>query len=184
MESFADFEWRISISGNYGKHFAEGEKKQKERVCIRSIFMGRLSRGDVFMKKGLKGSFMIEAAYIIPVIFFVIATAIFLTFFFHDKALLSGAAYESVSVASRKAREKGGITTAEIEAFCVERLGGKLIFFSAIQIEAGFSGEEIEVSMVASKGKINLRISEKALITIPETSIRNMSRIRKTLEGK
>lgn len=54
--------------------------------------------------KMMKGSLMVEAAYIMPVIFLSFIAGLYMLFYFHDKNILLGAGYETVVVGSEKMR--------------------------------------------------------------------------------
>lgn len=63
-------------------------------------------RTDIEMcdKYNLRASFTVETAAIFPVVFLVIVSAVYLSFFFHDKHILQSAVIETASIASERMR--------------------------------------------------------------------------------
>ena len=59
--------------------------------------------------KLLNGSMTIEMSFLMPIILFLIMNCILVVFYYHDKNVLAGAAYETAVVGSTKAREKEGV---------------------------------------------------------------------------
>ena len=59
--------------------------------------------------KRLQGSMTVEMSFLMPMILFLIMACILAVFYYHDKNILAGAAYETAVAGSTKAREKDGI---------------------------------------------------------------------------
>ena len=57
-------------------------------------------------QRWLKGSFTVEMAFLIPMILFLIMGCIRISFYYHDKNIIAGAAYETAVTGSTKVREK------------------------------------------------------------------------------
>ena len=130
------------------------------------------------MKWNLRGSFTVEASFIVPMILLVIMACIFAVFYYHDKNILLGAAYEASVVGSSKSREVNGVDSDEIQSLAYERLQGKCIFLNHSQVEVGLSEEEIKVEVSASARRMEMSGSEKASITDPEKYIRDLRKIQ------
>ena len=62
-------------------------------------------------QRWLKGSFTVEMAFLIPMILFLIMGCIRISFYYHDKNIIAGAAYETAVTGSTKVREKVGINS-------------------------------------------------------------------------
>ena len=57
-------------------------------------------------QRWLKGSFTVEMAFLIPMILFLIMGCIRISFYYHDKNIIAGAAYETAVTGSTKVRDK------------------------------------------------------------------------------
>ncbi len=130
------------------------------------------------MKWNLRGSFTVEASFIVSMILLVIMACIFAVFYYHDKNVLLGAAYEASVVGSSKSREVNGVDSDEIQSLVYERLQGKCIFLNHSQVEVGLSEEEIKVEVSVSARRMEMSGSEKASITDPEKYIRDLRKIQ------
>ena len=130
-------------------------------------------------QRWLKGSFTVEMAFLIPMILFLIMGCIRISFYYHDKNIIVGAAYETAVVGSTKAREKDGIQETELKALFQERVGKKCILFPGAVAVCSVSKEEIRVSAVAKRRKMSLAVESRAAVTEPERYIRDIRRIKK-----
>lgn len=82
----------------YGAYsFEERMLVEKSVVSICPIFNVGICRGVVFVKK-VRGSATVELTYMMPIIFLAFITTIYIIFYFHDKNILIGAAYETAVV--------------------------------------------------------------------------------------
>ena len=79
----------------------------------------------------LQGSITVEMSFLVPMILFLIMSCILAVFYYHDKNILSGAAYETAVVGSVKAREKDGVKEGELESLFHQRTGNKIGRISA-----------------------------------------------------
>ena len=130
-------------------------------------------------QRWLKGSFTVEMAFLMPMILFLILGCIRISFYYHDKNIIVGAAYETAVVGSTKAREKDGIQETELKALFQERVGKKCILFPGAVAVCSVSKEEIRVSAVAKRRKMSLAVESRAAVTEPERYIRDIRRIKK-----
>ena len=72
------------------------------------------------MKKfHVQGSMTVEMSFLMPMVLFLIMGCILTAFYYHDKNILSGAAYETAVVGSTKTREKDGIKDGELETLSI-----------------------------------------------------------------
>lgn len=127
--------------------------------------------------KELKGSLMIEMSVIVPVVFVIFVGIILAVFYYHDKNILNGAAYETAVVGSSKMREKEKITEEELEEYCSDRLRRKCIFLTTANIEVCIEEEEIIVSLTARENGFRVSVTKKSALTEPEKKIRNIRRL-------
>ena len=127
----------------------------------------------------LQAVFTVEMSVLVPLAFILIMSCILVIFYFHDKNILSAAAYETAVAGSTKAREKDGVDAAELEALFAERIQGKCILFAGAQAGISVSEEEIKVEITATKGGMSLALEHRAAVTEPEKEIRKWRRFIK-----
>lgn len=76
----------------------------------------------------VKGSTTVEMAYVMPLIFLVFLIIVRTTFYYHDKSILDGMAYEAVTTAVQTARNPKA-KEADVETFAGNGSGGNLFIF-------------------------------------------------------
>ncbi len=123
-------------------------------------------------RKSLKGSAVIEMSYIIPLFLGLFVLIMHTVFYFHDKAILNGAASETAVLGAQAERRAG--TEYDLEEFFRERTDNKLIYMTEVTVEVRETGKEITVSAEAYKNFMGIEVSQKALIVKPEENIRLM----------
>lgn len=128
------------------------------------------------MKK-LKASATIEASYIVPLILLIVAAVISLTFYLHDKNIITGAAYETAVAGGAKMRWEEENVEQDLQKFYQERIEGKLIFFRRTTVEVTCGKEEITVTASASKRRFHVDVIQKYRYTKPEEALRKIRRI-------
>lgn len=130
------------------------------------------------MKKNQNGSFTIEASFVVPIILMVFMASVYIIFYFHDKNILSGAAYETAVVGS----ERKSYKKEELKAYFRRRIKGKLIVFSNVKENIEVEREKITVTCSAKKRRMKIKVSASVKQTEPETYIRNVRKIKKIEE--
>lgn len=130
-------------------------------------------------KYKLQGSMTVEMSFLMPMIMFLIMGCILAVFYYHDKNILSGAAYETAVVGSTKARAKDGIKEGELEMLFYQRAKDKCIIFSYPQVLVKTEKEKIEVTVNATKKYMKVSIIKRAAITDPEKKIRDFRRLKR-----
>ena len=125
----------------------------------------------------------VEMSFLMPVILMLIMSGIMAGFYFHDKNIIAGAAYETAVTGSVKMREKDKITVDELEALFAERAGRKCILFSHSSVDISVDGDEIVINANARKGRFVLSVVKRAAVTEPEKHIRNIRRIKEIADG-
>ena len=123
-------------------------------------------------RKSLKGSAVIEMSYIIPLFLGLFVLIMHTVFYFHDKAILNGAASETAVLGAQAERRAG--TEYDLEEFFRERTDDKLIYMTEVTVEVRETGKEITVSAEVYKNFMGIEVSQKALIVKPEENIRLM----------
>ena len=129
------------------------------------------------MKK-VKGSATVELAYMMPIIFLAFITTIYIIFYFHDKNILIGAAYETAVVGTQKVRWDEEDVKGELEKLFQERVRGKFIFFSRASVEIEISKEMISVKARASRKRMRMSTRQTAAVTEPEQYIRKLRKVQ------
>lgn len=119
----------------------------------------------------VKGSTVVEMSYLIPFCLFLFFLLITITFYFHDKTILSVAAAETAVTGVETDRKKM-TEEVDLESFFRERIRGKLIFLSEVEVKVSRSGKRIEVEVHASKGRMKVHLIQRAVKTKPEEMIR------------
>ena len=125
---------------------------------------------DFYRKKELKGSAVVEMSYIIPMILFLFVMIIHAVFYYHDKAVLNGAAGETAVLGAQTARRKG--TEYDLEEFFHNRTEGKLIYMTDPDVSVEEDEESVTVKASAARSFMRLSIYQRALIVKPEDKIR------------
>lgn len=125
----------------------------------------------------ISGMITVEMTYIMSVILFVFFLCMLGIFYYHDKEILSSCAYEAVTVAGTKVREKEEVNETLVQELFQERVRGKCILFASVDAEASVSEEKITVTASAQKRGMKVTVAESALITDPEKKIRTRRKV-------
>ena len=125
-------------------------------------------------KKDMKASTVIEMSYIMPVFLFLFLLIMYTVFYYHDKAVLNGAAAETAVLGAQVERRKE-TKEYDLEKIFHERTEGKLIFVTGANGTVQKDEKEITVSVSAQKNLMRLSICQKAAIVNPEEKIRWLS---------
>lgn len=157
-----------------------GHRKFSSKVfgSVYSFSYIGLSVGGVSMLKGnatLKGSATIEMAYIMPLFLWMFLMIMTAAFYFHDKVILYGAAYETAVTGAELERREESDEVILAEHF-QERIKGKLIFFSGASAEIEEGLEKVTVRISAQKGKWRIQGEERATVMRPEILLRHKSK--------
>lgn len=128
-------------------------------------------------KKECKASLTIEMSFLVPVILFLFMGIVMIVFYYHDKNILNGAAYETVVLGSSKVRTREGISEEELESYLRERIAGKCIFLTFYSTDVSIQEEEIQVDIEARKNGYGISVQKKAAVTEPEKKIRDIRRL-------
>ena len=146
---------------------AHTEKDRREkRIPVKNIVMRTI-------KRTVKGSTVIEMSYIIPLFMGLFVLIMHAVFYYHDKAVLNGAASETAILGVQA--ERRADTEYDLEGFFRERTNGKLIYMTDVDISVSETDEEVTVTADAQRSFMKLKISQKALIVKPEKNIRRMN---------
>ena len=139
--------------------------------------MGHIEKREknrIGKRKYLKASSVIEMSYIMPVFLFLFLLIMYTVFYYHDKAVLNGAAAETAVLGAQAERRKE-TKEYDLEKIFHERTEGKLIFLTGANVTVQKDEKEITVSVSAQKNLMRLSICQKAAIVNPEEKIRWLS---------
>ena len=125
------------------------------------------------IKRSVKGSAVIEMSYIIPLFLGLFVLIMHAVFYYHDKAVLNGAASETAILGVQA--ERRADTEYDLEGFFRERTSGKLIYMTDVDVSVTETDEDVTVTADAQRSFMKLKISQKALIVKPEENIRRMN---------
>ncbi len=125
------------------------------------------------MKKTLKGSYTIEAAFIVPIVLSLFVVLVYTLFYYHDKNIVAGAAYETLAIGTGRME----YDTEKLSTFFQERIQGKLLLFKNIEDDIEIGKEEIKIQCEGRKKYMRFKVIQKAKITEPEEFIRNLRKI-------
>lgn len=131
----------------------------------------------------MKASTVVEAAYLFPLIMIVWMLILFALFYYHDKNILAGAAYETVVVGSELAHEAEEIPAGKLNQYFQERIQGKLIFFSGASITINSGKDNLEITAYSKARRMSVSVRKSAAITEPEKTIRKFRIAKQRLEG-
>ncbi|WP_461811605.1 TadE family protein [Faecalimonas sp.] len=127
--------------------------------------------------KMMKGSLMVEAAYILPVIFLSFILGVYMLFYFHDKNILLGAGYETTIVGSQKMKWNEENIEEKMSKFFRDRVRGKMIFFSKPKVTVQCKNNILSVDATVKKRKVILKVHQEKEIKTPEKYIRKKRKI-------
>ena len=144
--------------------------------CMDHHSFGDLPRNlgyrHLFMR--MKASATIEAAVACSVFFLSFFLVIRGVFYYHDKNILMGTAYEAAVVHSQKKRSPEACTIAEAEQSFEIAARKRMLLFSAVNLTIEETDQKITVQGIAWKGRMKISVSQSAAVTEPEKFIRNM----------
>lgn len=119
----------------------------------------------------VKASVSIEMSYIMPLFLLLFLLIIHTAFYYHDKAILSGAAAETAVLGAQLERRQETVDY-DLEQIFRERTEGKLIYMIDVNASVQKQEKEIIVSATVRKSGMELKICQKAVIVKPEEKIR------------
>ena len=141
--------------------------------------------------------YTVEMSFLMPIIMLLIMSSIYAFFYYHDKNIIAGAAYETAVVGSNKAREKpdlqtgsgdrsgdrSGTDAAELETLFQSRVNEKCILLSTIQGQVTVEEDEVCVRAQGTWRKMKVSVEKRAAITEPEKKLRDIKKIKEFVNG-
>ncbi len=134
-------------------------------------------------QRGLKGVITVELSYLLPMILMIFLMVVYVTFYYHDKNILIGAASETAVVGAQLERKPDENGKTDLSGFYQERIRGKLILFSGAQASVNITRKWVEVSAYAERGKMRLNVVQRAPLADPETAIRRLWMLEKAVDA-
>ena len=133
-------------------------------------------------RRTCKASTVVEMAYIMPVVLLCWMLVIFALFYYHDKSIIAGAAYESAVMGAELWAEETEYRSAKIEEYFRDRIHEKLLFYRNVEVHILIDQAEVSVEARAVKYMMLLHVEEQAAITEPEKMVRDMVILKETVE--
>lgn len=127
--------------------------------------------------------YTVEMSYLMPLIVLLMVSSILGIFYYHDKNIISGAAYETAVVGSTKVRQKGGVKEDELRALFEERIKGKCILFDRVAVSVSVDRDELRIAGTGTRRGMKVSVLRRMNITDPEKKIRDIRRVKKLGDG-
>lgn len=131
----------------------------------------------------MKGSMTVEVAYIMPVVFLVFIMTILATFYYHDKCILHGIAYEAGMIGSRNYESSEAMDTEELEVIIVENNRNKLILFESFSIDMTTEEDWLIVDVYAQTDRFTISTSRSVPLVDQEKTIRDINKLGTIISG-
>ena len=139
--------------------------------CINCIGRKERQERERKQREDVKGSATVEMSYIMPLLLLLFLFITYTVFYYHDKLILNGAAAETAVLGAQLERKKEA-ADYDLEEIFKERIKGKLIYMTDVDVSVQRDEDEITVSAAAQKSVMRLNICQKAAIVKPEEKIR------------
>ncbi len=139
--------------------------------CINCIGRKERQEKERKQREDVKGSATVEMSYIMPLLLLLFLFITYTVFYYHDKLILNGAAAETAVLGAQLERKKEA-ADYDLEEIFEERIKGKLIYMTDVDVSVQRDEDEITVSAAAQKSVMRLNICQKAAIVKPEEKIR------------
>lgn len=120
------------------------------------------------MKKYVKGNFTIEATVLVPLFLSVIVTAVTVLFYYHDRTLLAGVAYEVATCAAGRQEQ----SEEELEKEYRKRIGKKLLWLTDVTVKITKKKDAVSVVAKASHKGFRTSVIFASPVTHPEQWLR------------
>ncbi|MGO5053010.1 TadE family protein [Lachnospiraceae bacterium LCP25S3_G4] len=158
--------------------FDLGKISKEEGVSVFAIYRSGFLGSYGIVKKELCGSITIETTGIFGVILLAFLLITYATFYYHDKIILSGMAYETAVVGCQKYRTVGGFDQDELMDFIEESAKKKAILFHHFTVEIETINDTVKVQIYARKKNMKLFVEQTCTVIKPEHYIRELRKIK------
>lgn len=133
-------------------------------------------------EKGLRGSLTVEMSYVLPMIIMLIFLLINTVFYYHDKAVLSGAVAETVEMGIENTRSSSKNDGVDLETYLKKRVGRKLIFLRPVSYSIKKADTRISVKVDAAKGPFMTSVYLEGRVPYPEKELREKKKAEDLLK--
>ncbi|OUP00956.1 hypothetical protein B5F37_09535 [Drancourtella sp. An210] len=180
LETFSNSLHCIFGSRNVGGGASCPKEREEGIDSFHTVSHSRLSGSDrMVRKKYQRGSFTVEAAILTSIILFILYGIILILFYYHDKNILTGAAYETAAVAARKNSMEPPFQEEDIEKLLKERISGKMIFFRGAEVQSECQNNYVWISVQASRNIMRIKAEVTSAVTEPQKKIRDIRKLEK-----
>lgn len=131
----------------------------------------------------MKGSMTIEISYIMPVVFLVFVMTVLCTFYFHDKCILHGIAYEAGIIGSQNHKSSESISTEELATTMIENNKNKFVLFDSFDMNITENNEWLIVEVWAKTDRFSISTSRSIPLVNHEKTVRNINKIGSIING-
>ena len=136
----------------------------------------------MWIEKKLKASAVVEMTYMMGVVMVMWVFILYGLFYYYDKLILSGAAYETAAVGSELIHEEEKIEELVLEKYLQERIRGKMIFMPYARANVIVKRDEIVVEAKAESKGLKLVVVRRMAVTTPEQKIRAIRTAKEMIE--
>ena len=127
-------------------------------------------------EKGFSGSITVEMSYVLPMIVIIIFVLIYTVFYYHDKAVLSGAVAETVEQGIEDVRNDNNDRT-DLKVYLKNRIGNKLIWLKVSKINISKTSNRVKVSVLAEKKFFKTKVYLEGSVPYPEERLREKKKV-------
>lgn len=113
--------------------------------CINCIGRKERQERERKQREDVKGSATVEMSYIMPLLLLLFLFITYTVFYYHDKLILNGAAAETAVLGAQLERKKEA-ADYDLEEIFEERIKGKLIYMTDVDVSVQRDEDEITVS--------------------------------------
>lgn len=161
-----------------GSIFVPETLQKKYGSSFYSVSGGGLCGGDGSVSARLNGSAAIEMLYVFSAFFLCFLLAVYSLFYYHDKNILAGAAYEAAVIQSQKLREPQNQETEDVGESFARAASRRMILFGRADMKVEKSEKEIVVRASASGRRMKISVVQRAAVTKPERFIRDLRKVK------
>lgn len=127
----------------------------------------------------VKGSYVVETAYLMPLILLIWVSCIYALFYYHDKRIISGTAYEAAVVGREQYYLEERLQEGIVESYFQDRIKGKLLFYRTVNFEEEVKGKYLEIRCEAKQKGMEIKMERRISLNIVEPELRMRQRIER-----
>ena len=112
------------------------------------------------------GSFTVEAAVLVSAVLLLTYGVIMAVFYYHDKNILTGTAYETAVIAGRKQKKEPPFQKEEIQQLWKERISGKMILFRKTEVPVSAAFFSFLISRIFLSGSTSAAFASTVIFIL------------------